>query len=291
MEETSSGWFNDLMGKAYGLITDPTFWLHIGAVLIKIIVIYIAAKIVVSVLKKAIERVFQKRSVGPVQLSENRGKTLTALLNNIVKNVVYFIAILLIVEELGFPLAPLLAGAGVVGLAIGFGAQNVVRDVITGFFIIYEDQFSVGDFVTTGSYTGTVLEIGLRITKIKEWTGQVHMIPNGAITEVTNYSKENSMAVLDIGIAYEENITNAEKVLEEVLKEVYDQEENMLAEPTVMGVQNLGESDVVLRVAAECKPVTHWAIARKLRKVIKNRFDEKGIEIPYPRLVTYRREE
>jgi small-conductance mechanosensitive channel len=289
--EKTSGWFNDLMERAYGLMTEPTFWLHIGVILIKILVIYIAAKIVVSVLKKAIERVFQKRSLGPVQLSENRGKTLTGLLNNIIKNVVYFIAILLIVEELGFPLAPLLAGAGVIGLAIGFGAQNVVRDVITGFFIIYEDQFSVGDFITTGSYTGTVQEIGLRITKIKEWTGQVHMIPNGSISEVTNYSKENSMAVLDIGIAYEENIANAEKVLDEVLKEVYLQEEDMLAEPSVLGVQSLGQSDVVLRVAAECKPVTHWAIARKLRKVIKDRFDEKGIEIPYPRLVTYRKEE
>jgi small-conductance mechanosensitive channel len=291
MEETSKSWFNDLMQDAYVLVTDSGFWLHIGAVVIKILVIYIAARIVLSLLKRSIERVFKARSVGPVRLSESRGKTLTALLNNITKNVVYFIAILLILEELGFPLGPLLAGAGVIGLAIGFGAQSVVRDVITGFFIIYEDQFSVGDFVTTGKYTGTVQEIGLRITKIKEWTGQIHMIPNGAITEVTNYSKENSMAVLDIGIAYEENIANAEKVLEEILKEIYDQEENMLAEPSVMGVQNLSESDVVLRVAAECKSVTHWAIARKLRKAIKDRFDDKGIEIPYPRLVTYRREE
>lgn len=291
MGATEEGWLYDLMLNTYSLLTDTTFWLMIGTVLIKILVIYIVAKVVVSMLKKAIENIFRERSAGPITISEKRGKTLTALLNNVVVNVVYFIAILLIVDELGFPLAPLLAGAGVIGLAIGFGAQSIVRDVITGFFIIYEDQFAVGDFVDTGKNSGTVQEIGLRITKIKEWTGQVHMIPNGLIAEVTNFSKENSIAVVDVGIAYEENIANAEAVIMEVLKEVYEQEENMVVEPTVMGVQDLGDSDVVIRVAAECNPMTHFAIARKLRRAIKDRFDQKGIEIPYPRLVTYRREE
>jgi small-conductance mechanosensitive channel len=285
------GWFHDLLLNTYSKLTDVAFWLTIGTVAIKILVIYIAAKVVVSMLRKAIENIFRERSAGPVSISEKRGKTLTALLNNVVVNVVYFIAILLIVEELGFPLAPLLAGAGVVGLAIGFGAQSIVRDVITGFFIIYEDQFAVGDFVNTGKYSGTVQEIGLRVTKIKEWTGQIHMIPNGSIAEVTNFSKENSTAVLDIGIAYEENIANAEAVLEEVLKEVYEQEENIVTEPTVMGVHELRNSDVVLRVSAECLPMTHFGIARKLRRAIKDRFDQKGVEIPYPRLVSYRREE
>lgn len=291
MGATEEGWLHDLMLNTYSLLTDTTFWLMIGTVLIKILVIYIVAKVVVSMLKKAIENIFRERSAGPITISEKRGKTLTALLNNVVVNVVYFIAILLIVDELGFPLAPLLAGAGVIGLAIGFGAQSIVRDVITGFFIIYEDQFAVGDFVDTGKNSGTVQEIGLRITKIKEWTGQIHMIPNGLIAEVTNFSKENSIAVVDVGIAYEENIANAEAVIIEVLKEVYEQEENMVVEPTVMGVQDLGDSDVVIRVAAECNPMTHFAIARKLRRAIKDRFDQKGIEIPYPRLVTYRREE
>lgn len=291
MAINQEGWFHDLLLNTYSKLTDVAFWLTIGTVAIKILVIYIAAKIVVSMLKKAIENIFRERSAGPVSISEKRGKTLTALLNNVVVNVVYFIAILLIVEELGFPLAPLLAGAGVVGLAIGFGAQSIVRDVITGFFIIYEDQFAVGDFVNTGKYSGTVQEIGLRVTKIKEWTGQVHMIPNGSIAEVTNFSKENSTAVLDIGIAYEENIANAETVLEELLKEVYEQEENIVTEPTVMGVQELRNSDVVIRVSAECLPMTHFGIARKLRRAIKDRFDHKGIEIPYPRLVSYRREE
>nr|WP_034681325.1 mechanosensitive ion channel family protein [Caldalkalibacillus mannanilyticus] len=280
-----------LLTTAYQFITDTNLWVTIGVVSVKIIAIYIVARVIVSVTRKAVEKVFQERMTGPVSLTEKRSKTLTSLVNNIIKNVVYFIAILLILGELNFQLAPLLAGAGVLGLAIGFGAQNLVRDVITGFFIIYEDQFAVGDFIGTGKYQGTVQEIGLRITKIKEWTGQVHMLPNGSITEVTNFSKENSMMVLDIGIAYEQKISHAEQVLEEILAEIYEQEENMVAPPTIIGVQDLAASEVILRVAAECKPMTHWAIARNLRKKIKDRFDEKGIEIPYPRLVTYRREE
>lgn len=287
----TSKWLELFMINTGQLFTDSELWLKVGLALVQIIIIYLAARVLVSILKKAVERIFVQRSHSPIRLPEKRSRTLTALLHSVIVNVVYFIAIIMILDTLGFPLAPLLAGAGVAGLAIGFGAQNIVRDVITGFFIIYEDQFSVGDFIETGKYTGTVLEIGLRVTKLKEWTGQVHMIPNGAITEVTNFSKENSMAVLDIGIAYEEKISHAEEVLEGLLMEVYQQEEDIIVEPTIMGVQDLGSSDVVLRIAAECQPMTHWAIARKLRKAIKNRFDEKGIEIPYPRLVTYRREE
>jgi small-conductance mechanosensitive channel len=291
LEEKDIEWFQQLMDNTYNWLTDTAVWMSIGIGIIKIIGILILAKIATSVLKKASERLLKERTSGPVNLSEKRSKTLTSLIHNIIVNVIFFIAILLILGELGFNLGPLLAGAGVLGLAIGFGAQNLVRDVITGFFIVYEDQFAVGDFIATGKFTGTVQEIGLRITKIKEWTGQIHIIPNGSITDVTNFSKENSVAVLDIGVAYEENISRVEETLVALLKEYYPTDENIVAEPTVMGVQNLGASDVVVRVAAECLPMMHYGVARKLRKAIKDRFDETGIEIPYPRMVTLRRED
>jgi len=284
-------WVQKLIDEAYLILTDIDLWVKIGLATIKIVLIFLVARLIVSIVSKAVVRVFNERVSGPISISEKRSKTLSSLINNIVKNVVYFVAIMLILGELNFQLAPLLAGAGVLGLAIGFGAQNLVRDVITGFFIVYEDQFAVGDFIATSGVQGTVQEIGLRITKIKEWTGQVHILPNGSITQVTNFSKENSIAVLDIGIAYEANISKAEEVLQQVLMEWYEQEENMVAPPEVMGVQSFGASDVVLRASAECKPMTHWAIGRKLRKAIKDRFDQEGIEIPYPRLVTYHRQE
>jgi small-conductance mechanosensitive channel len=291
LEEKDLKWVQQLMNNTYNWLTDTAVWMTIGIGIIKIIGILILAKIASSVLKKAAERLLKERTSGPVNLSEKRSKTLTSLIHNIIMNVIFFIAILLILGELGFNLGPLLAGAGVLGLAIGFGAQNLVRDVITGFFIVYEDQFAVGDYVATGKFTGTVQEIGLRITKIKEWTGEIHIIPNGSITDVTNFSKENSIAVLDIGVAYEENISRVEETLVALLKEYYQTNENIVTEPTIMGVQNLGASDVVLRVAAECLPMTHYGVARILRKAIKDRFDETGIEIPYPRMVTLRRED
>lgn len=258
---------------------------------IKIIVILIAARVLISFLKKGATTLFKVNPNGALHMNEQRSDTLTKLLQSVITYVIWFLAVLMILIELGFDPLPVLAGAGVLGLAIGFGAQNIVRDVITGFFIIYEDQFGTGDYIETGSYSGTVQEIGLRVTKISVWTGEIHVIPNGSIQEVTNHSRQHSIAVVDVGIAYEESITKAEQSLEMVLQEMYEQEENMIATPLVMGVQDLGDSDVVIRVSAECKTMTHWATARKMRKAIKDRFDELNIEIPYPRLVTYRREE
>lgn len=286
-----NGVASDLWNSTYHLLTNSAFWLEIALILVKIIVIFIIARIVIAMLKRFITKLFASKVSERNGLSNERKNTLTSLLNNLTSHIVFFIAILIIFSELGFPIGPILAGAGVVGLAIGFGSQQIVKDVITGFFIIYEDQYSVGDFISTSGYTGRVQDIGLRATKIKEWTGQIHFIPNGDIAQVTNFSKENSMAVLDIGVSYDEKISQVEQVLIELLNEVYAQEEDMIEQPTIIGVQDLADSDVVLRVAALCKPVTHWAIARKLRRHIKDRFDERGIEIPYPQMVTYRREE
>ncbi len=275
----------------YQLLTNAETWVNLSGTLFKILAILVVAMIVIRISKRAIEGIIMDRIKGPIHISEKRSKTLTVLIHNVVKNVIYFISLLLILGELNFELAPLLAGAGVIGLAIGFGAQHLVRDVITGFLIIYEDQFSVGDMIETGKYRGVVQEIGLRLTKLKEFSGQVHMIPNGQITEVTNFSKHNSMAVVDVSIAYEENIIEAEKAIEEISMQIYHQQESMVGEPKVLGVQELGNSEVILRVVAECLPMQHFGVARVLRKAIKMGLDERGIEIPYPRLVTYRREE
>jgi small conductance mechanosensitive channel len=197
----------------------------------------------------------------------------------------------MILETLSFDVKALLAGAGIVGLAVGFGAQNLVRDIITGFFIIFEDQFSVGDMIRVGQFEGTVEEIGLRTTKIKSWTGEINILPNGNITEVTNFSVNNSVAFVDVSIAYEGDIPKAERVIEDLLLELPDKYEEMVAPPELLGVQNLGPSEVVLRVVSEVLPMKHFHISRVLRKEIKMRLDEHGIEIPYPRMVMYTRQD
>ena len=167
-------------------------------VALKIVFIILLSAIVVKSGKMVIRRIFQVKFKGPLRQSERREKTLLKLLENTLSYVVYFSAILAILSEFRIDVKGLLAGAGVLGLAVGFGAQSLVKDVITGFFIIFEDQFSVGDYVKIGAAEGIVEEIGLRTTKIKSFTGEVHILPNGTISQVVNYSMKNSLAIVDV---------------------------------------------------------------------------------------------
>lgn len=208
-------------------------------------------------------------SRSPIQISERRTVTVAKLLENIVAYVVMFIMLIAILGVFNINASGLLAGAGVIGLAVGFGAQSLVKDVITGLFILLEDQFSVGDYVKIGQFEGVVLEIGLRTTKVKSWTGEIHTLPNGSIVQVTNYSVSNSVAFVDVSISYEADIAKAEQVIEELLEELPAQYEQMVTTPQLLGVQTLAASEVILRVIAEVEPMQHAVIARALRKEIK----------------------
>lgn len=285
----------DFITNAYNILldylTDKDVWLEIGQGFLKIILIFIISTMLIRIGKIAIEKLFKVRTKGPLAVTERREATLSKLLVNILTYVIYFISFIMILEVFTIDVTALLAGAGVAGLAIGFGAQNLVRDVITGFFIIFEDQFSVGDYIRTGNFEGVVEEIGLRITKIKSFTGEVHIIPNGSIIDVTNFSIANSVALVDVSIAYEGNIDKAEAVIHELLEELPSRYEDMVKTPELLGVQALGASDVVLRIVAEVKPMRHFAMARAIRKEVKLRLDENGIEIPFPRMVMYSRQE
>lgn len=281
----------NLWSQIVEYITDIELWITLGQGLLKICLIFIIATAFIRIGKIAISKIFLFRGKSPLRISVRRENTLAKLLENILTYVVYFIAIIMILETVGIKIGPLLAGAGIVGLAVGFGAQNLVKDIITGFFIIFEDQFSVGDFIRVSTFEGTVEEIGLRTTKIKSWTGEVHILPNGNITEVTNFSIHNSVAFVDISIAYESDISEAERVIQELLLEVQDKYEDIVQPPELLGVQNLGASEVTLRVTCEVEPMRHFHIARMLRKDIKMRLEERGIEIPYPRIVMYNRKD
>jgi len=275
-----------LYAKTYNYVTNPDVWINLGMALIKILVIIVGARIVVSIVQAAVNRIFTKREGGKLPLEQRRVDTLRVLVNNVTNYTIYFLAILLVLKQLGFDLQPVLVSAGVLGLAVGFGAQSLVRDVITGFFIIFEDQFAVGDVVTINNMTGTVQEIGLRITRIRSWTGEVHIFPNGSITQVTNFSLQNSLAVVDVSVAYEEDLDRVEQVLKEVAAKAKEEMPEIVQEPQVLGVHAFGPSEVIIRVTAECKPNTHHGVNRKLRALIKSEFTARGIEIPYPKMVT-----
>ncbi|WP_093214498.1 mechanosensitive ion channel family protein [Sediminibacillus albus] len=271
-------------------LAGPELWITLGEGALRILLIVALSGIIIKIGTSLISRIFSKRDHGPFRISERRENTLKKLVQNTLTYVVYFTAFMMILDVLTIPIGALLAGAGVAGLAIGFGTQNLVRDVITGFFIIFEDQFSVGDYIQTSGVEGMVEEIGLRTTKVLSWTGELNIIPNGSINQVTNYSIHNSIAVVDVNIPYEADIANAERIIESLLPELPVRYEEMVDIPELLGVQMLETSHVVLRVIAEVHPMEHWAIARALRKEIKGRLDQHGIDIPLPRLVMYSRD-
>jgi len=279
------GFFETIYTQVYGYVTDADMWVNIGMVLLKIAAIILISRIVLSVVQAAVNRIFQHRKGSKIQMDQRRVDTMRVLVNNIVRYTLYFLAILMILQLLGIDLKPVLVSAGVLGLAVGFGAQSLVRDIITGFFIIFEDQFAVGDVVTINNMTGTVQEIGLRITRVRSWTGEVHIFPNGVITQVTNFSLQNTLAVVDVSVAYEENLNQVEQVLKEVLQFAQTELTDIVGEPQILGVQSLGPSEVVLRVTAECKPNTHHGVNRNLRAMIRTEFTKRGIQIPYPKIV------
>lgn len=288
MNANAVNWkLNDIWDKFIAYLTDADQWIDYSQIGLKIILIITIGKISSKLLNKAIRRIAEEKD--RLKFNPRRTTTIMRLMGNIVNYAISFIMVMMILDVFHVPFGPLLAGAGVVGLAIGFGAQSLVKDIITGFFIIFEDQFAVGDVIQTGSFKGTVDEIGLRVTRIRSWTGEIHIIPNGSIVEVTNFSINNSIAVVDISVAYEMNIERAIEIIKETVNEISLNNENILKEPEVLGIQSLAASEVIIRVTCECKPNQQYAVARQMNAEIKKSFDENGIEIPYPRIVSYQR--
>lgn len=282
---------NEQLSKLWTYITGPDLWVSILSGLFRIIVIILLAMIIVKVVRTLVDKTFTERTKGPIRISQRREKTLKKLIKSVVAYVVYFMAIVMVLGVFNFDIAPLLAGAGVLGLAIGFGAQNLVRDVISGFFIIFEDQFSVGDYVAVAGVEGTVEEIGLRTTKVLSWTGEMNIIPNGNVTQVTNYSLHNGLSIVDINIPYESNVADVEKIINEVAVTLPEKYDFIVGVPEIIGVQNLDVSHFVIRVIADTLPGFQWAGERNIRKEMQDKLYKSNIQIPAPRLVMYSKDE
>lgn len=255
-----------------------------GLILLKLAAIYFAFLIVKSAGNKIIHKSFE--GIGRKErISPGRSKTLQSLAKNIFSYVLIFIFAVTILQIFGIKATAILAGAGVVGLAVGFGAQGLVSDVVTGFFILLERQIDVGDYVTTGSYSGIVEQIGLKTTQIRGFDGTLHYIPNREITSLSNHSRGNMRALVDIGISYDDNIDEAITVLQETCDKIAEVNQAIVEGPNVIGVQTLGSSDVVLRIIAKTENMEQWAVERQLRKALKEALEANGIEIPFPHQV------
>ncbi|MEQ8371366.1 MAG: mechanosensitive ion channel, partial [Alphaproteobacteria bacterium] len=216
--------------------------------------------------------------------------TLLPLIRRIMMVVLVTLAAMVTLSEMGVDIAPLLAGAGVLGLAVGFGSQTLVKDVVTGLFILLEDQISVGDVAELGGHTGVIEAISIRTVRLRDLQGIVHIVPFGEVTTVKNYTREYAYAFMEVGVAYRENTDHVIEVLKEVAEDLRQDPEhgpNILEPLEVMGVDRFDDSAVIIRVRFKAVAMTQWGIRREYNRRMKLRFDRDGIEIPFPHQTLY----
>lgn len=272
MEQWLNGW------------TEGAFMLGLTMIVGQVVLAIIAFLMARSIGKRIITSSFTKMETQR-NMSPGRVKTLQKLSINAFSYVLIFVFITIVISIFGLNPTGLIAGAGVVGLAIGFGAQGLVSDVVTGFFLLLEKQIDVDDYVTAGGVDGVVEEVGLRTTQIRAFDGTLHFIPNREISSVSNHSRGNMRALVDMSISYDDNIDQAIDVLQAACDHIALEDSAIKEGPNVIGVQGLGDSDVVIRIIAKTENMAQWAVERKLRKALKEALDANNIEIPFPHQV------
>jgi len=280
---------------------EETFKILIEAVVpwllshgIKIVIIVIAAWLLYKIACRIIDRSVRIAVVPDANMSEEsenkREETLIRIFNGVARIIILVMAILMILQEVGLKIGPVLAGAGIVGLAFGFGGQYLIKDVITGLFIILENQFRIGDVVNIDGTSGLVQDITLRKATLRDLDGTVHHIPHGTITLVSNLSKDFARVNLNIGVAYNTNLEHLIKVIDMTgneLAEDPDYKDFVITPPKFLRVDEFADSAVIVKILGETKPLKQWEISGEFRKRLKIAFDKEGIEIPFPQRVIH----
>lgn len=274
-----------------GLSDPQTLWLLIKTSL-RILLIMVIAAILIKISSKLIIKLKQhlkERADGDAE-ELKRIDTLGRVFRYIASILIVVIAIVEVLHQLGISIAPILAAAGVVGVAVGFGAQSLIKDYFNGFFLLLENQIRQGDVVEAGGKGGFVEEVTLRHIKMRDYDGNVHYVPNGIITTVTNMSRGFAHSVIDIRVAYRENVDEVMQIMREVGEDMRTDEEfqfKILDNLEMAGIDKLGDSAVTIRCRFKVKALEQWTVRREFFKRIKEQFDKRGIEIPYPHLTVY----
>jgi small-conductance mechanosensitive channel len=219
-----------------------------------------------------------------------RADTLSAVVGYLLSTTVIVVAVVMILAELAIDIGPVLAAAGVVGIAVGFGAQHLVQDVISGFFILLDDQIRVGDVVQIADKGGLVEHLNLRVVVLRDLAGNVHYVRNGKIDVVTNMTKDYSRYVFDIGVAYREDVDEIIRVVRQIDEELRSDpefESDILEPIEILGLDQFADSAVIIKARTKTKPIKQWSVAREFNRRLKKKFDEKGIEIPFPHVTLY----
>lgn len=280
----------------YALLADPAFWYTISATALRVALIVGIALAVLNTVRKAVRR-WEKHVADRPAIDPRKQRVLTVgnLITSVSAYLVWAIVGIMVLSALGVDVTPLLAGAGVAGLAIGFGAQQLVRDVISGMFLLFDDIIHVGDLITFNGQAGMVESISIRVIKVRKFDGELVMIPAGELRTFGNRSMGFARIIVEVGVSYEQDTDTVLRALERVAEEWAEREENravMLQEkPEVQALMALGDSAVMARIVVQVIPGEQFRGERDLRLLIKQRFDEWGIEIPFPRRTVYVRHE
>lgn len=258
---------------------------------IRVVLVGIAMLFLLAVTRqvlKRLRRLYEGALPSPAQ--RRRADTLTHVLRDVARIFIVAVGTMMVLSEIGIDLKPLLAAAGLGGLAIGFGAQSLVKDVISGFFILLEDSIAVGDVVEIAGVSGLVEEVKLRTITLRDVSGSVHVVPNGIVDRVKNMTKGYSYYVFDIGVAYREDVDRVMAVLVDIAAELQADPQyasDILAPLEMLGVDRFDDSAVVIRCRIKTLPIQQWRIGREMNRRIKKTFDTKGIEIPFPHRTIY----
>ena len=262
-----------IMGFKFSDLKWETWLFELGALALRIFIFYLIYKVVRAFTFKIIEKIFS-RMQAKENLSENRTKTLESLTKNAFGYVFIFILLVTILEMFGINVSAILAGAGIVGLAVGFGAQGLVSDVVTGFFILLEKQIDVGDEVTIGVIKGVVEVVGLRTIEIRGYDGSLHFIPNRQIAILSNHSRGAMRAMVEIKLKAEDNLEEITKAIKEICHTMAEQDDDILMGPEILGVQDLGTADYTIRIVARTTNGQQYQVERQLREKIKIAIDQ-----------------
>lgn len=284
-EIMNSEFWSSLLDK-----TTAWFILHGPRIILVIILYFVSTKLIKLSIKRFQNYVFHKYDKRNDNEGRKRAVTLSELLKTTLLVIVNVSLVLVLLGQLGLNIGPLLAGAGIIGLAIGFGAQELVRDVISGFFMILENQIRVGDIVTINGTGGLVEKIEVRTITLRDFSGIVHIFQNGKINTLSNMTKEWSAMVLDIGVAYKEDPDRVIEVIEQTGAELEQDPKygpNMLGPIEISGLDRFGESEIVIKARLKTKPGAQFSTGRAFRKKLKYAFDQEGIEIPFPHRTIY----
>jgi len=247
-------------------------------------------KVFIKRLRKGMIKRLHKKNDTESQESEKRVETLLRILQSVLRVIILGIFIMILLKKLGVDIGPILAGAGILGLAVGFGAQELVRDYISGFFILLENQIRVGDVAIINGTGGLVENIDLRTTTLRDFSGTTHIFQNGKVNTIANMSMKWSAMTFDIGVAYKENVDEVIKIMKQVGEDLASDEEfkDLLYDKLeVFGVDKFADSAVIIKARIKTQPIQQWAVGREYRKRLKEAFDKHGIEIPFPHTTVY----